>query len=154
MLLAREHVSVPVAPRAILLRMTAALLLTALCAFAWQEYQRASQLYLPYDQRDPALRDKPASELGRFYLFANQADFAALTTTPLTLANAAQLAGMAEKLLHYSPEPRVIEILVESLTLSNQQEQALWHLRRYKAAFPTEFAAWRERNQSKPRQTP
>ena len=48
----------------------------------------------------------------------------------------------AQALIAYSPEPRVIERLIEGATLAGQDELALWHLARYRAAFPAAHAQW------------
>ena len=112
----------------------------------WHDYQEVSQLYLPPEFRDAQVRQQTAAELSKRMLFRNQAEFALLTTTALTAANATEMAGLAQRLLHYSPESRVIEVLVESLTLAGRQEEAVWHLARYRAAFPADYQAWRRRN--------
>ena len=130
----------------ILLRVGTALALAAGVAFAWSDYHRASQPYLPYEKRDTAIRDLPPSMPPPWAPFRNQTLFAKLTTTPLTRANAPEMVELAREMLHYSPEPRVIEVLVEGLVLTGDEEQALWYLARYQAAFPEEFAAWSRKN--------
>ena len=49
-------------------------------------------------------------------------------------------------LLHYSPEPRVIEKRIEAAVLLGRDADALEHLARYKAAFPAEHARWANAN--------
>ena len=68
--------------------------------------------------------------------------FAELLTTPLILANAEWTFNTAKQLLHYSPESRVVEKLIESAVLLGKDEEALAYLARYKAAFPKEHALW------------
>jgi len=120
----------------------AALLLGAVVLAAW-DYWRVSQIYLPPEARSPAYRADPLSKARNSWLFRDQADFAELTTTPLTRSNAAHIAALARRLVHYSPEPRVIKPLVESLTLLGRDDEALMHLARFRAAFPAEYAEWR-----------
>ena len=108
---------------------------------AW-DYHRVSQIYLPPGQRAMAYRDDTLAEIGHSWLFRNQAEFAELSITPLTRANAVHVNALALRQLHYSPEPKVIEKLIESASLLGQTDLALWHLARYRAAFPQEFAAW------------
>lgn len=123
-----------------------ALVLAGALSMIWHDYQEVSQLYLPPELRDTQVRQQTAAELSKRMLFRNQAEFAVLTTTALTAANATEMAGLAQRLLHYSPESRVIEVLVESLTLAGRQDEAVWHLARYRAAFPADYQAWRHRN--------
>ncbi len=120
---------------------TAAILLGSTLFAAW-DYWRVSQIYLPYEARSPAYRADPLSKARNSWLFRDQADFAELTTTQLTRHNAAHMAVLARRLVHYSPEPRVIRPLVESLTLLGRDDEALMHLARFRAAFPEEYAQW------------
>lgn len=121
----------------------AAIALPAGALVAGWDYWRVSQIYLPYAQRSPAYRQDPIASARRTWFFRDQADFAELTTTTLTKDNAAHVATLARRLLHYSPEPRVIKPLVESLTLLGRDHEALMHLARFRAAFPDEYADWR-----------
>jgi hypothetical protein len=112
--------------------------------FAAWDYWRVSQIYLPYEARSPAYRADPLSRVRGSWLFRDQADFAELTTTRLSRHNAAHVAALAQKLLHYSPEPRVIQPLIESLTLLGRDDEALLHLARFRAAFPQEYERWKD----------
>ena len=120
-----------------------AALMLAGCACAAWDYWRISQIYLAPEQRSPAYRIDPLSKVSNSWLFRDQVDFAELTTTQLTRANAAQMAALARRLVHYSPEPRVIKVLIESLTLLGRDDEALMHLARFRAAFPAEYTDWR-----------
>jgi hypothetical protein len=75
-------------------------------------------------------------------LFRNQVQFAELTTTPVTAENAAQLCDQALQLLHFSPEPRVVEKLIESAVLLGRDDEAAYYLARYRAAFPEAHARY------------
>jgi hypothetical protein len=109
---------------------------------AW-DYERMSQLYLEPENRLAFWRDDTLAHARRSWLFASQAQFAQLTLTPLTRGNAAQVYTMAQAMLHYSPEPRVIERLIESATMLGRYDEAVLHLARYRAAFPEDYAKWR-----------
>jgi hypothetical protein len=76
--------------------------------------------------------------------------FAELTTTPLSRSNAQWAFDTASTLLHYSPEPRVIEQVIESAVMLERDEEAMAHLARYRAAFPKEHAAWARGNARMP----
>ncbi len=116
----------------------------ALCAVATWDYLRVSQIYLPPEARFAAMRDDPLSQTRDSWLFRNQVLFAELTITPLTLRNAQWMFDTAVLMLHYSPEPRVIEKIIESAALLGRDEEARAYLARYRAAFPKDYAKWRQ----------
>ncbi|WP_229676144.1 PglL family O-oligosaccharyltransferase [Polaromonas eurypsychrophila] len=121
---------------------TAALMLTVAAYAAW-DYRRVSQIYLVPAQRDAAYRENTLEKIRDTYLFRHEFDFAALSLTPLTPANALQIYALGIELLHYSPEPRVIEKVIESAVMLRRDDEALLHLARYRAAFPKNHAQWR-----------
>jgi hypothetical protein len=122
---------------------TAALMMAATGYAAW-DYHRVSQIYLAPAQRDAAYRENTLEKISDTYLFRHQFDFAALTLTPLTPANALQIYALSSELLHYSPEPRVIEKVIESAVMLRRDDEALLHLARYRVAFPKNHAQWRQ----------
>jgi hypothetical protein len=115
--------------------------LTALAAAAW-DYWRISQLYKPPTARTPAYRDHTLEKVSNTWFFQDQVQFAELTTVSLKPSNALQHYAQAQRLLHFSPEPRVIEAAIESAVMLGKDEEALYYLQRYKAAFPDAHAAW------------
>lgn len=112
---------------------------------AW-DYRRVSQIYLPVDERSTVYRSDTLAKIEGSWLFADQVRFAQISLTPLTPANAQWTFNTASALLHYSPEPRVIEKLIESAVMLGSDDVAVEHLARYKAAFPTEYAQWTRQN--------
>ena len=86
--------------------------------------------------------------VGRSWLFGDQVRFAMLSTTPPAAAHARAGLGMAQDLLHFSPEPRVIERVVEYASLLGQDDLVAAHMLRYRAAFPEEFAVWSAQNKA------
>lgn len=120
----------------------AAVAILALCGLAAWDYHRVSQLYKPADQRAAAYRDDAQAKVSSSLLFSSSLDFARLTTTELTRANAERMNALARELLHYSPEPRVIEVLIESAVLLGRDEEAAFHLKRYRIAYPQDHARW------------
>lgn len=122
----------------------------ALTCVAW-DYQRASQIYRAPEERAAAWRDDALAHAQRSWLFADQAAFAELTTTPLSRATAQRQYQQASALIHYSPEPRVVEKLVESATMVGRDDEAVFHLSRYRDVFPAEYRAWSAAN-AMPRQ--
>lgn len=122
-------------------RMLSALVCVA-CAYAFWDYRRVSQIYLPPQLRSPEYREDPLPGIRDSWLFRSQARFAELTITPLTRGNAAWTYDNALALLHYSPEPRVIEKLIESGVMLGRDGEVLPHIARLRAAFPEAFPAW------------
>ncbi len=118
-----------------------ALALGAIAYAAW-DYHRISQLYKEPSRRAAAYREDTLQKAQQSWLFRNQVDFAELTTTALTPGTAPRVHAMATRLLHFSPEPRVVQPLIESAVMLGRNDEALYYLERFKAAFPKEHAAW------------
>lgn len=123
--------------------------LTAAAYAAW-DYFRASQIYLPPERRAAGWQHDPLARLGSSWLFRRQVRFARLTLTPVTRDNAARMYAEAADLLHYSPEPAVIEKLLDSAVVLGREGEVLLHLARFRAAFPQAYAAWAQRNRRPP----
>jgi O-antigen ligase len=123
----------------------AATILIAIVALVGWDYYRVSQIYLAPADRGPAYQEATLEKSSQTWFFKDTARFAQMTLTPLTQANAAEQYALALRLLHYSPEPRVVERLVESATMLGEFDEAVLHLARFKAAFPKEHAVWREK---------
>jgi O-antigen ligase len=119
----------------------AAVLMVAVGYAAW-DYTRISQIYLARDERLPAWRDDTLTKLRGSWLFANQVKFAKLMLTPVSTANAAEVHSLAQHLLHFSPEPRVIAKLIDSAMLLGLNDEALAQAVRFRRAFPREYARW------------
>ncbi len=135
----------PVRQRASWLTYATALALLAVAGYAAWDYHRISQIYLSPEQRSPLYRGNTLARIGDSWLFENQLRFAQLTTTELTLENAPTLYAQATALLHFSPEPRVIEMLIESASLLGHPDEARFYLVRYQAAFPQNYQNWMQR---------
>jgi len=121
--------------------LAAILMIAGIIATAFS-YHRVSQIYRPPEQRSPAYRENTLAKVRDTWLFRSQARFAELSLTPLMPANAAEVHAMALELLHYSPEPRVVEKVIESAVMLGRDDEALQYLARYRAAFPAEHARW------------
>ena len=118
------------------IRALAAIILLAPVGYAAWDYHRISQIYLPVAQRSAAYKDNTLEKIRSSWLFQNQVQFAELTTTPLTLDNAVQINALAHGLLHYSPEARVVETLIDSARLLGREDEAQFFAVRYRAAYP------------------
>ena len=117
---------------------------SVLLAYAAWDYLRVSQIYLEPQQRLAPWREDTLAQARRSWLFAGQARFAELTLTALTPRTADWVDANAQAALHYSPEPRVIEKVIESATMKERYDDAVLHLARYRAAFPDDYARWRK----------
>ena len=94
------------------------------CLYAAWDFNRVGQIYRPAASRDAAYRDNPLQHAKQSWLFKNQADFAELTTQAVTADNAAELYPQALRLMHYSPEARVVQRVIDSGKLLGHDEQA------------------------------
>ena len=119
-----------------------AIVLIVFVAYTAWDYHRISQIYLVQNRRTAAYQDNTLEKIQGSWLFKNQVRFAELTTTSLTPANAAHVNSLAKDVLHFSPEGRVIEKLVESAVMLGRDDEALYYLARYRAAFPDSHARW------------
>ena len=128
------------------LRLGLAALLLGAVAYAGWDYRRISQIYLPTEQRAAAYQGDAMAHARRSWLYAGAVRFADVTTRPAVPANAARLLPEALQALHFSTVPRVITRVIESATLLGQDELALAHLARFRAAFPQAHADWVQDN--------
>ena len=119
-----------------------AMFLVAFLVFSTWSYWRASQLYLAQADRAAAYQEDTMVKVRGSWLFQNQVQFAELTTTALTADNAEYVHRQALDLLHFSPEPRVVEKLIESAVMLGRDDTAAYYLQRYKVAFPESYANW------------
>ena len=68
--------------------------------------------------------------------------FAELTLTTVTRENAGAVHELAQRVMHFSPEPRVIVKLIESAELLGREQEARAEAERFRNAFPADFARW------------
>ncbi|AGX87680.1 O-antigen polymerase [Candidatus Symbiobacter mobilis CR] len=127
----------------------AALLLGGYCVVAAWQYELASQIYLPPEQRLPGYKEDTLDKTLDVVLFRDQVLFAELTMTTAEPHNAASVYALSRQLLHFSPEPRVVERLIDSTRMLGQQEEADFYTLRFRAAFPDAWAHWVARQPAK-----
>ena len=94
------------------------------CLYAAWDYQRVSQIYRAPQAREAAYRDNPLAYARQSWLFRNQAEFAELTLQTVTADNAADLYPLARRVMHYSPEPRVVQRAIDSARLLGMDQEA------------------------------
>ena len=103
--------------------LVAALLFIGCLYVAW-DFNRVGQIYRQAVSRDAAYRDNPLHHAKQSWLFKNQADFAELTTQNVTQDNATELYSQAVRLMHYSPESRVVQRVIDGGKLLGHDAQA------------------------------
>jgi hypothetical protein len=123
-------------------RAVAFALVPLVLAYAAWDYHRISQVYMQPEERSPAYRQGTLAKAKQSWLFGRQVKFAELSITPLTMNNARAYNELALDMLHYSPEPKVIEAVIDSAVVLHDEPTTLWHMARFKAAFPKEYEEW------------
>ncbi|TXT40556.1 MAG: O-antigen polymerase [Comamonadaceae bacterium] len=119
-----------------------ATLVIASCVFAAWNYQLASQIYMAPASRMAMYREDTLEKINKVILFQDQVKFARLTTTELDASNAQEIHDLALDMLHFSPEARVVELILESSRLLGQTNEINFFSQRYQAAFPDAYANW------------
>jgi O-antigen ligase len=119
------------------LQLAGGLILTIVCIVG-ADYARARQIYMPATQRWPVWRDDPLGAAHSSWFFKQSANFAELTTTPITPENAPWMLATSQEMLHYSPEPKVVRQLILSAQRLGRQDLVDLHSDRWLAAFSSE----------------
>ena len=94
------------------------------CLYAAWDFNRVGQVYRPAAARDALYRDDPLHHAKQSWLFRNQAEFAELTTRDVTASNAEATYRLSLRLMHYSPEERVVQRAIDSAQHLGQEAQA------------------------------
>ena len=94
------------------------------CLYAAHDFRRVGQIYRAPALRDESYRDNPLLHAKQTWLFRNQAEFAELTTQTVTAENAPEMYLQARRLMHYSPEARVVKRVIESARLLGLETEA------------------------------
>ncbi len=111
-------------------------------AAAAHSYWRVSQPYLVPGARAPAYRMLAWDSLRSTWLFAQQVGFAELALTPVTAASAPHVWALGLQVLHFSPEPMVLQKLLDSGQLLGYDADVAFYARRFAAAYPDDYARW------------
>lgn len=119
----------------------AALALAGFCGVVAQSYERVSRLYSIEAAR--AVVFDPFNELQYhdIFLFVNEVAFSRLSL-PVQNGRPEDQYALAQQLLHYSAEPRVIERVLESAQLLGRADEVAFYKARYAQAFPERFIEW------------
>lgn len=128
-------------------RVSLGLGMLGLLAFAAYDHAQVQQIYKPAAQRWPLWRDQALSVAQRSWLFKDTALFAQVTITPVRPDNARAMLQASLQLMHTSPEPRVIEKLLDSAHLLGEHELYTLHRQRFKSVYPQAYLAWAHQRQ-------
>jgi len=126
-----------------LIPLVAALAMSCIVAIAAWEYARVTQLFMPPQARWASLRQDPFDKLGTGLVYRDQIAFARLMVTPVTPQTAETVFDLSGRLMHFSPEPRVIERRIESALILGRAHEAKSEAERYSRAYPVEWTAWK-----------
>ena len=119
--------------------------MTVALIYACFDFVRVTQLYTDAEERMPPFRQNTLAQASRTVLYQNAVHFAQLTTEPLTPENAAVQLARAQDLMHYSPEARVAERIVEALRMLGRDAQADAAERHLAQVYPQEYAHWKKK---------
>jgi len=111
-------------PRAQLVAISVACALFLGCLYAAWDFNRVAQIYRAPAQRDALYRDDPMQHASASWLFRNQAEFAKLTSQDVSADNAQEVFDLAARVMHYSPEPRVVQRWIDSAKSLGQDDLA------------------------------
>jgi hypothetical protein len=99
-------------------------------------------MYIETNARSPAYRENTLEKVKGIWLYRDVVQFAELSTTDLNPVNAAHVNVLAKEILHFSPEERVVELVLASAQLLGQTHEVAFYAARYQAAFPQAYAMW------------
>lgn len=116
------------------------LLLMVLSGF---DYYGVRQVYLPLSERAHNYKINTVDRIQSTWIFSDQAKFALLMSVKVVDENNAHaIYRLAHDMLHYSPEPRVIERLIEIASILNLDDDVNFYKLRYMAAYPEAYEKW------------
>jgi len=111
------------------------------CLYASWEYVKVSQIYLAQSQRLPAYQENTLEKIQGTWLFQGTAQFAELSVAQQTPDNAQEMLELSLRMLHFSPEPMVLDRVLESARALGRNDLIDYYQVRYRAAYPTVYAA-------------
>jgi Virulence factor membrane-bound polymerase, C-terminal/O-Antigen ligase/Protein glycosylation ligase len=119
-------------------------------AYASWDYHRVSQIYMAPQERSAQFQMNTLEKIRPSWLFKDQVQFAELTMAQVTPENAQTVHAMAHRMLHFSPEGRVVEKLIQSARMLGRENEVAYYRARLEAAFPAADVDSRKVNRPKP----
>ena len=124
----------PVVSRQPVFLLSLACVLFLACLYTAWDFNRVGQIYKAPQMRDPAFSGDPLGYAKKSWIFKNQADFAELTLLTVTPDNAQHVYDLATGLMHYSPEDRVVQRLIQAADFLGKTDEAQQLRQRLQAA--------------------
>lgn len=119
-----------------------ALVLLGILGFVAFDHAQVRQIYLPAAQRYSVWREPALQVAQRTWLFQGTAVFAQVTTTPVHEGNARAMLEASLVAMRTSPEPRVIEKLLDSAKLLGEDALYEVHKKHFQRGYPQAYLAW------------
>lgn len=126
-----------------------ALLMVVFCAVVWVQYQQVIRVYAT-PSKMVAQRAEAVADAQGAWLFKGQIEYAEFAQLSADNTAAAIMREKAERLLHFSAEPRVVQGLLYALWRLDEQAELIRHAHRYCVAFPLAYARWASANAQLP----
>ena len=111
-------------------------------AYASFDFARVTQLYMAVEDRIWPFRNKTREQAERSLLYRNAVQFASVSLDPVTLEQAEQQLAIARRLMHYSPESRMVIRIIECLRVLERHAEADAEAEHFKQVYPAEYARW------------
>ena len=118
------------------------MVLLGILVFIAYDHAQVQQIYRPSPQRYSVWRDQALQVAQRTWLFRGTALFAQVTTTPVNEGNARAMLENSLRAMHTSPEPRVIEKLLDSAQLLGEDALYEAHKKHFQRVYPQDYLAW------------
>lgn len=123
-----------------------AIALLVFCGVGLHQYDKVRQIYTTPFTADRAMARQAVQvaldNAEGAWLFQGQLDMAALGVIDVTQDTSPTVRVLAEKLLHYSAEPQVIQPLLLSLWYLNDADALQRHAQQFCRAYPARFEDW------------
>lgn len=106
------------------------------------DYLRVSQLYLQPDRRMNFFAGDLLKQANKTFLFKRELIYSQVRVSEVTAKSAPHLYLAALEAVRYSPDPEVIEKLIESAIILKNFEASDFHAKRYRQVYPADFDKW------------
>jgi O-antigen polymerase len=116
--------------------------LIVLCFAAWLQYSTVLKIMqVPFGMKE--MQKSAIANAKGAWLFQDHVELMELGSSTVNASNAKESRDRAEKLLHFAPEPLVIESLLSSLIFLADYKELQFHAVRYCKAYPAAYGRWR-----------
>lgn len=110
--------------------------------YASFDFVRVTQLYTAPEERVWPFASNTHAQASRTPLYQNAVRFAGISTIPLTEQNAEVELAEARRLMHFSPEARVVQRIIEALRLLGRDAEADEAQAHFREVYPLEYRQW------------